>query len=458
VFAPDDTIVAIATPPGRSGIGVVRVAGPLATHIAGAVLSGGPLKPRYATLRSIRESAEATNGPQLLDRVVATFFPGPHSYTGDNVVEISGHGSPVVLERILGALVRAGGRLARPGEFTLRAYANGKLDLVQAEAVGDLIEAVTPAQARLAFDQLDGTLTHAIAGIAGRIFDLRVKLEASVDFPDEGYHFIDPDAVVCEIDAARERVDTLLARAAAGRVIREGRRVMFVGAPNVGKSSLFNAFVGANRAIVTAIAGTTRDLLTERCDVEGVPVTLVDTAGLRDSDEPIEQEGVARTRGAASGASVLVFVLDRSRAVDRDERAELERFAANGQVIVAVNKCDLPTAWADEDSMWEGVRSVEVSATEGTGLAELREALLEELLGSDQVCDEIGVTNVRHVTLLEKVRTALAEARTSATDRQPEELVLADLQTAELSLDEIVGRRSADDVLEAIFARFCIGK
>ncbi len=457
MFAPDDTIVAIATPPGRSGIGVVRVAGPLATHIAGAVLSGGPLKPRYATLRSIRESAEATNGEQLLDRVVATFFPGPHSYTGDDVVEISGHGSPVVLERILGALVRAGGRLARPGEFTLRAYANGKLDLVQAEAVGDLIEAVTPAQARLAFDQLDGTLTRAIAGIAGQIFDLRVKLEASVDFPDEGYHFIDPDAVVREIDAARERVDTLLARAAAGRVIREGRRVMFVGAPNVGKSSLFNAIVGANRAIVTAIAGTTRDLLTERCDVEGVPVTLVDTAGLRDSDEPIEQEGVARTRGAASDASVLVFVLDRSRAVDRDERAELERFAANGQVIVAVNKCDLPTAWADEDSMG-GMRCVEVSATEGTGLAELREALLEELLGGDQVCDEIGVTNVRHVTLLEKVRTALAEARTSAMDGQPEELVLADLQTAELSLDEIVGRRSADDVLEAIFTRFCIGK
>ena len=458
MFAPDDTIVAIATPPGRSGIGVVRIAGPLAARIAGAVLSGGPLEPRYATLRSIRDTPDATDKKRLLDRVVATYFPHPASYTGDDIVEISAHGSPVVLERILAALVRAGARLARPGEFTLRAYVNGKVDLVQAEAVGDLIDAVTPAQAKLAFDQLDGTLTRAIAEIAGQVFDLRVKLEASVDFPEAGYHFIDPDVVVHEIDAAGARVDALLVRAAAGRVIREGRRVMFVGAPNVGKSSLFNAFVGANRAIVTAIAGTTRDLLTERCDVEGVPVTLVDTAGLRESDEPIEQEGVARTRGAASDASVLVFVLDRSRSISPEERSELERFGAKGAVIVTVNKCDLPAAWTAAPSMWGRMRSVEVSAVSGTGLGELRAALLHELLGSDQVCDEIGVTNVRHVTLLERVRDLLEETRALAADRRPEELLLASLQAIEYALDEIVGRRSADDVLEAIFTRFCIGK
>lgn len=459
MLAPDDTIVAIGTPPGRSGVGIVRIAGPAATRIAGRVLSGGPLRPRYATLRTIREARHKERSGRVLDKVIATFFPAPASYTGDDTVEISGHGSPFVLECIVAALVRAGARLARPGEFTLRAYANGKLDLVQAEAIGDLIDAVTPAQARLAFDQLDGTLTRAIADIAADVFDLRVKLEASVDFPDEGYHFIEPDAVVKGVANVRERVETLLKRAASGRVIREGRRVMFVGAPNVGKSSVFNAFLGANRAIVTAIAGTTRDLVTERCDVSGIPLTLVDSAGLRESDEPVEQEGVARTRGAASDAALLVFVVDRSRPFEDVERVELERFRSTQRVIVAINKCDLPSAWNGVNPTAFGEETiVEVSAKTGDGLDAVRAAILRELMGSDDVCEEIGVTNVRHVTLLERAREALVEVAGLAAARQPEELVLAGLQAVEAALDEIVGRRSADEVLNAVFSRFCIGK
>ena len=395
---------------------------------------------------------------QQLDRVIATFFPAPASYTGDDTIEISGHGSPVVLERMLASLVRAGARLARPGEFTLRAYVNGKVDLVQAEAVADLIDAVTPAQARLAIDQLDGSLTHAIASIATRLFDLRVRLEASVDFPDEGYHFIDPAAVVDDVDAARAAVEALLRQAAAGRVIREGRRVVFVGAPNVGKSSLFNAFLGANRAIVTSIAGTTRDLLTERCDVGGVPLTLVDTAGLRDSVEVIEREGIARTRGAALGADLLVLVLDRSRPLAADEWQELSDLGQGVPCVAAINKCDLPAAWGRDDINAGSIARVELSATTGAGLGALRSALLQSLLGAPDIGEQIGVTNVRHVTLLERVRERLSEVRELAAAGQPEELVLAVLQGAERALDEVVGRRSADDVLDAIFERFCIGK
>ena len=395
---------------------------------------------------------------QQLDRVIATFFPAPASYTGDDTIEISGHGSPVVLERMLASLVRAGARLARPGEFTLRAYVNGKVDLVQAEAVADLIDAVTPAQARLAIDQLDGSLTHAIASIATRLFDLRVRLEASVDFPDEGYHFIDPAAVVDDVDAARAAVEALLRQAAAGRVIREGRRVVFVGAPNVGKSSLFNAFLGANRAIVTSIAGTTRDLLTERCDVGGVPLTLVDTAGLRDSVEVIEREGIARTRGAALGADLLVLVLDRSRPLAADEWQELSDLGQGVPCVAAINKCDLPAAWGHDDINAGSIARVELSATTGAGLGALRSALLQALLGAPDIGEQIGVTNVRHVTLLERVRERLSEVRELAAAGQPEELVLAVLQGAERALDEVVGRRSPDDVLDAIFERFCIGK
>src|SRR5499427_7760234 len=275
MFATTDTIVAIATPPGRGGIGVVRVSGPAARPIASQLVTlSGELEPRRATLTTVRPRDR-----EALDQVIVTFFPTPHSYTGDDVVEMSAHGSPVILRGIVEAAIAQGARLAEPGEFTLRAFLNGRMDLMQAEAVADLIEAATPLQARAAFDQLEGTLTRTIGEIDGQLFDLLAKLEASVDFPDEGYHFVEPREVACAIDRLLARTLALLADSRRGRLIREGLQVAIVGRPNVGKSSLFNALVGAPRAIVSETPGTTRDLVTETIDIEGLRVTLVDTAG-----------------------------------------------------------------------------------------------------------------------------------------------------------------------------------
>ncbi|HEV3141228.1 MAG TPA: tRNA uridine-5-carboxymethylaminomethyl(34) synthesis GTPase MnmE, partial [Vicinamibacterales bacterium] len=285
MFSTSDTIVAIATPPGRGGIGVVRLSGPRAREIAGALVThDGPLEPRRATF------CRVSHGGDEIDHVVATSFPAPASYTGDDVVELSAHGSPVVLKAIVTAAMAEGARLANPGEFTLRAFLNGRIDLMQAEAVADLINAATPLQARAAFDQLDGTLTRAIAALDAALFDLIAGLEASIDFPEEGYHFLEPAALARSIDDLIARTGALVADASRGRLIREGLQVAIVGRPNAGKSSLFNALAGASRAIVTDVPGTTRDLVTEVVDFDGLRVTLVDTAGLRDANDRVEAE------------------------------------------------------------------------------------------------------------------------------------------------------------------------
>lgn len=464
MFSTDDTIVAIATPPGRAGLGVVRIAGPAARDIAAALVPGPPLAARHASVRRLAaaEPGVATDGPArgvAIDQVVATLFAGPASYTGDDVVEIAAHGSPVLLDAIVRRAIAAGARLAAPGEFTLRAFLNGKLDLVQAEAVADLIDAVTPAQARLAFDQLDGTLSHAIAAIGEALFDLRVKLEASLDFPDEGYHFIEPGAVASGCEAVRAQVTALLVTARRGRLLREGCRVALVGRPNVGKSQLFNALLGAGRAIVTPHAGTTRDLLTERCEIGGLAVTLVDTAGVRESAEAIEQEGIARARQAADTADVRVVVLDRSVPLDPSELPDPGAVAR--PTVIAANKSDLAPAWSPSAS---GAASggpsgaIAVSALTGAGLDDLRQAILDAALAHEPLADTPAIANVRHVALLERVEARLREAAAQAAAAQGEEIVLATLQDAFAALDEIVGKRSSDDVLREIFARFCIGK
>jgi tRNA modification GTPase len=440
VFSTDDTIVAVATPPGRAGLGVVRLAGPDALRIAGALARGAALQARVATRR--RLTAGTT-----VDDVIVTWFAAPASYTGDDVVEISAHGSPVLLETIVRTAIDAGARLARPGEFTLRAFLNGKLDLVQAEAVADLIDAVTPAQARLAFDQLDGTLSRTVAEISRRLFDLRVRLEASLDFPDEGYHFVAPGAVAEECEALFFYVRAIFHDSHHGRMLREGCRVAIIGAPNVGKSALFNALLGASRAIVTPLAGTTRDLLTERVDIGGLAVTLIDTAGVRDSDEPIELEGIARARGAAHVADVRVLVLDRSQPFDASAMGGLM-----GTVVVA-NKSDLPSAWTGGEERG----AIAASALTGDGLDRVRAAIVTQAAGGP-IVDSPMVANTRHWDLLGRVVKALSEAAGQARAGQGEEIVLATLQDAFSALDEIVGKRSSEDLLREIFARFCIGK
>src|SRR5689334_9571902 len=314
MFSTSDTIVAIATPPGHGGIGVVRLSGPHAHAIGRRLIAADkPLEPRHATFTSVVRVDGASAGDRTeLDHVVATYFPAPRSYTGDDVVELSAHGSPVVLRAIVSSAVACGARLAEPGEFTLRAFLNGRIDLPQAEAVADLIDASTPLQARAAFDQLNGTLTETIGAIDRALFDLIAQLEASVDFPEDGYHFANPSEIGDAIDAIRQRTTALLCSARRGRLIREGFTVAIIGKPNVGKSSVFNALLGARRAIVTAVPGTTRDLVSETVDLEGLRVTLVDTAGIRETVDIVESEGVSRSVGAASVADLVLFVCDLS--------------------------------------------------------------------------------------------------------------------------------------------------
>ena len=447
MFSTDDTIVAIATPPGRGGIGVVRVSGRDAAGIAGSLTGRDrPLQPRHATFVRLR------NGDAPIDQAVVTFFPAPHSYTGEDVVEISAHGSPVLLRGIVESAMRHGARLAEPGEFTLRAYLAGRLDLVQAEAVRDLVDAVTPLQARAAFDQLEGTLTTAIRDVDARLFDLCARLEASLDFPDEGYHFVDACGAATEIEAIVKRLDGLLAGAGRGRLIREGAQVAIVGPPNSGKSSLFNQLAGAGRAIVTSVPGTTRDLLTEVVEIEGIPITLVDTAGVRaEPADAIEAEGIARARHAREIAAVTLVVLDRSRALTADDSELIEATSANTRIIAA-NKCDLPAAWPAPPGM------LEISALTGSGLDRLRAEVLSAILGRDDYRDPPAITNVRHVDLVMRARAALERAHAAAAASTPEEFVLADLNDARALLEEVTGTRSADDVLRTIFDTFCIGK
>jgi tRNA modification GTPase len=449
LFATDDSIVAIATPPGRGGIGVVRISGPGVPTIAAAILDcRAPLSPRHATFTRVRRPGARDDA--TLDEVVATYFPAPQSYTGEHVIEISAHGSPVVLRTIVDAAMAAGARLARPGEFTLRAFLHGKRDLVQAEAVADLIAAATPLQARVAFDQLEGTLTGRIAAVDAQLFDLIARLEASLDFPDEGYHFIEPAETAQGIACVIARVTELLCGARRGRLIREGATVVIVGRPNVGKSSVFNALVGAERAIVTAVAGTTRDLVSEPIDVDGLAITLVDTAGWRETDDPVEREGVARASRARGVADLLLVIVDRSDPMTADD-ALLEQTASHPRIVVG-NKSDV-VASGDVRS------AVHVSAKTGEGIEELRRAIVHELTGGEALRDTAAISNTRHIALVEQACGHLRAAQQAAAGGDtPEEFVLADLQAARARLDEIVGGRTSEDVLRHIFERFCIGK
>jgi tRNA modification GTPase len=474
VFSTTDTIVAVATPSGRGAIGVVRVSGRDALDIARRLTGRmGPFAPRQATLAQVgarhggeeerlsRRGGERDDSDAVLpapgdgwapaDQVIVTTFPGPASYTGEDVAEISAHGSPVVLQGIVAAAMRLGARLAEPGEFTLRAFLNGRVDLPQAEAVADLIDAVTPAQARVAFDQLQGTLTRAIAGIDAELFDLAARLEASVDFPEEGYHFIEPEETAARLEAVCRQIEVLLSGARRGRMIREGCLVAIVGRPNAGKSSLFNALVGADRAIVTPVPGTTRDLVTEAVDVQGIRVTFVDTAGLRDASDVVEAEGVSRTRGAARAADLVIEVVD---GAGRDEDGPPPGVGGRtGRVVRVSAKADLPDFAARAGS-------VVVSAATGLGLDDLRREIVGAL-GAGIAGDTPAISNLRHIGLLTRGLASIARARRGVTEgRAPasEEFILADLAEARAALEEISGKRTSDAVLRQIFERFCVGK
>lgn len=452
MYTSADTIVAIATPPGRGGIGVVRVSGPSAGAIAGAISNrAASLEPRRATLVQVRAGGAA------IDRAVLTFFPAPHSYTGEDVLEISAHGSPVLLRAILESAMSAGARLAEPGEFTFRAYLHGRIDLVQAEAVQDLVDAVTPLQARAAFDQLEGTLTTRIREIDAALFELSARLEASLDFPDEGYHFVEAGSASREILDIVHALDVLVDSAGQGRLLRLGAEVAILGRPNSGKSSLFNRLAGAARAIVTDIPGTTRDLVTEVVEIGGIPVTIVDTAGLHaDAADAVEEEGIARAHAASRVADLAIVVLDSSRPLTTDDRDLLAATRRRPRVLVA-NKCDLAPAWSLDDAD-AGGSVLPVSATRGDGIDQLRLAIVATISGQEPLRDTPAVTNTRHAHLLSRAADALRRAADAADSRTAEEFVAADVSEARGLLEEVTGARTPDDVLTAIFSKFCIGK
>jgi tRNA modification GTPase len=460
-FSTADTIVAIATPPGRGGIGVVRISGPDAVGIVTTLAGLEVMEPRHATFTRLTSPSDGS----VIDHVVVTWFQAPHSYTGDDVVEVSGHGSPAVLQQIVEFVCDQGARLAEPGEFTFRAYANGRLDLVQAEAVADLIAAVTPLQARVAVDQLEGTLTKRLAEIDRQLFEVAAKLEASLDFPDEGYHFITRDDARAGLAASVALLDALLKDGSRGRLIREGRLVVIAGRPNVGKSSLFNALVGSGRAIVTPVAGTTRDVLTEVVDINGVPITLVDTAGVREALDEIEAEGVRRAHEARQIAALTLVVLDGSQPLTDDDVSILS--VVHGPRIVVANKRDLTrldgAPRLQPQGQARGLKpscsiDVAVSSRTSEGLDALRAAIVSALSGTEDLRDTPMVSNQRHLRCAETARDAVGRASAAIEAGATEEIVLAELGDARQALEALTGRRTADDVLAHIFSHFCIGK
>jgi tRNA modification GTPase len=455
VFSTSDTIVAIATPSGHGGIGIVRLSGPGAVQIAVRMTGRRrPFKCREATLAMVRDSADVTR--PIIDHVIVTWFKAPASYTGQDVVEIGAHGSPIVLRQIVTRAMEEGARLAEPGEFTLRSYLNGRIDLVQAEAVADLVNAVTPLQARAAADQLDGTLTAAIGEIDTALFELAARLEASLDFPDEGFHFIAQDAAAADLGTIGARLDALARDGRRGRMIREGATVVIAGRPNAGKSSLFNALAGADRAIVSQVPGTTRDVLTERVDLDGIPITLVDTAGLRQAEGEVEAEGVSRARKAIEVARLVLVVVDGSAPLTAEDRDSIA--STGSKCIVVISKSDLPAACSGPYDDVVGTDAVRVSARTGEGLALLRAGIVCALTGEGPRADTPAMSNVRHLALADEARASVRRAEAALASGATEELVLAELTAARSALEMIVGRRAPDDLLHHIFGRFCIGK
>jgi tRNA modification GTPase len=453
MYSASDTIVALATPPGRGGLAVVRLSGPGAIGVCRALVEGElDIEPRRATL--VRVAA----GP-LRDEAIATWFRAPASSTGEDVVELSLHGSPVLASAVIAAALHAGARMARAGEFTLRAFLNGKLDLSQAEAVNDLASATTGEQARMAFDQLQGTLSERIAGIERRLFELTAKLEASVDFPEEGYHFVEPGEVAATLRLVDAQVAELLAAGKRGRIVRDGATVALVGRTNVGKSTVFNRLVGSERAIVTDVPGTTRDLLTETVSLGGAPVTLVDTAGARSTTDPVEREGVSRAQKARDVADLLLVVLDGAAPLTDEDRAILEETRSRRRLVV-VNKRDLAAAWDVADLRGVAAEDrLEASAARGDGI----EAIIRSItikIGAEERAEPPIISNVRHLDLLSRARSRLVETIGDLTKHGqiPEELILSRIAETRSVLEELTGRRTSEDLLDEIFSRFCVGK
>jgi len=452
----DDTIVAIATPPGRGGIGVVRLSGPEARSIAQPMLRlKHELEPGRAVFGELLGRPDKAEDAERIDEVVVTFFAKPHSYTTDDVIEISAHGSPVVLRHLVELCVAAGARLAEPGEFTMRAFLNGRIDLTQAEAVRDLIDSQTLYQAKVAAQQLEGALSRRLLPIKQTLIELIALLEAGIDFAEDDVSVL-PDATILEhISSVRAPLESLSASFAYGKIVHEGLTLAIVGRPNVGKSSLFNCLVERERAIVTATPGTTRDLVSETVAIGGIPVKLVDTAGIRHALDEAESIGIRKSMEALADADLVLVVLDASQDVTAEDR-ELLRHAAARRTILVANKIDLAREGSRSGAEVPGIPT---SAVSGKGLPELRAEILRDISGESGVQAEAGfLTNVRHQSLIKDALGALSAAEKAVSERVPHEMLLMDLYSSLRPLDAITGATTTDDILNLIFSTFCIGK
>jgi len=464
----DEPIVAIATASGRGAVGIVRVSGRGLASLVTA-LCGQTLVARHASHRSFLDARG-----EAIDRGLALFFPAPHSYTGEDVLELQAHGGPVVLQLLVGRCLEAAAeadpatgrprlprlRLARAGEFTERAFLNDRIDLAQAEAIADLIDASTEAAARSATRSLDGAFSARIDALAAQLVELRMLVEATLDFPDEEVEFLERAGARARLAAARDGLDEALAAARQGALLRDGIRVVLAGQPNVGKSSLLNALAGAELAIVTPVPGTTRDRIGETIQIEGVPVHVVDTAGLREEADAVEAIGIARTWTAVGDADAVVFLHDLTRigdaAYDADEARIAERLATGRPRLQVFNKIDAVAPEVVASAV--GADAIAISAATGEGLAALRHALLRQA-GWQAPAEGVVIARARHVEALRRSRAHLAAAIDQAEGGDAAlELVAEELRAAHETLGEITGRMTPDDLLGVIFARFCIGK
>ena len=446
-----ETIVAIATPPGRGAVGILRLSGPAATTIA-AAMAGSLPSPRAHALRHFRDGQGA-----ILDQGLVLRFEAPRSFTGEDVVELQGHGGPQVLDELLRAACALGARRARPGEFSERAFLNGRLDLAQAEAIADLINASSAAAARAAQRSLEGALSQRVQVIAETLMALRVFVEGALDFSDEDIDWLGDEHLGARLAAAIQEVQRLLQDCARGRRLRDGLVVTLTGRPNVGKSTLLNALAGAEVAIVTPIAGTTRDVLRENLDIDGLPVTLIDTAGLREnSDDPIEQEGMRRARRALEQAELALFLMDDREGLNADDQRLLEALPRTLPRICIYNKCDLSQRRPERFERAGDVH-VRLSAASGAGLDELR-ALIREHAGLGDARESLFSARARHVEALQRTAAHLQAARAHLDLRQRPELAAEELRLAQDALGEITGRVTTEDLLGQIFSAFCIGK
>lgn len=450
----EDTIVAISTPPGRGGIGIVRLSGPEARAIAEPLLKlRNPLAPAQARFAEVLDTA----GGEVLDEAVVTWFEAPRSYTSEDIVEIAAHGSPVLMDYLLREAIARGARLAEPGEFTQRAFLSGRIDLTQAEAVRDLIESSTLHQARVAAQQLGGSLARTVAPIKENLIALIALLEAGIDFAEDDIDVTPSAEIIARIEAIAAPLRALENTFGYGRIVRDGLSLAIVGRPNAGKSSLFNRLVERDRAIVTATPGTTRDLVTERVSLDGIPVELIDTAGLRHATDEAESIGIAKSREAMAEADIVLLVLDATQPLHAEDEAAL---AAHSErpLLVAVNKHDLSAQSPLTGTAHTTCPVVETSALTGQGIAELRAAMLSLMTASAPAAESALVTNLRQQQAVSAATQSLAQARQAVQTETPHEMLLLDLYESLRSLDSLTGQTTTDDILNLIFSTFCIGK